>query len=214
MAETKKRSRRKRKSSKYLPLLWLLTGALLALVLVFSGNLVIDVKGIQPSSPQKTPKPPLSQEKPSSSNLPEKEKESKTIKIYLARQLEKGVRLVPYSITITETTTPMQAALEALIHATDDNDLNLIPPDTRIRQAWIKDNYAYIDLSEEFTYNAYGIQGYKLQLYQIVLTVCQFPTIKGVYFYVEGKPLRYLGGEGFPIPQPVLPPKEPFEIPY
>ncbi len=212
MAETKKRSRRKRKSSKYLPLLWLLTGALLALVLVFSGNLVIDAKGIQTPIRPKTSSP--SSEKPLPKPPAEQQAEPKTIKIYLARQLERGVRLVPHALTIPATATPMQATLEALLSARDDNDLNLIPPDTKVRRVWIRDGYAHIDFSEEFTYNAYGIQGYKLQIYQIVLTVCQFSTVKGVYFYVEGSPLRYLGGEGFPVPQPVLPPKEPFEIPY
>ncbi|MCX7882336.1 MAG: GerMN domain-containing protein [Brevinematales bacterium] len=212
MAEKTKRPRRRRKSSRYLPLLWLITGALLAVVLVFSGHIAIDTSGTLLPNKTNTPSPsPATKE--TFSSLPSSST-SKTVSLYLARQLDKGVRLVSHPITLTTQDKILQATLQALIEAKSDNDLNLIPPDTKIRRVWVKDGYAHIDVSEEFAYNAYGIQGYKLQIYQIVLTACQFPSVKGVYFYLEGKPLRYLGGEGFPIPQPVLPPKEPFEIPY
>ncbi|MFN4216038.1 MAG: GerMN domain-containing protein [Brevinematales bacterium] len=213
MAEKTKRSRRRRKSSRYLPLLWLLTGALLALVLVLSGNIAIESTAkiasqkTSQNNPSSSPKTTLPQEKKS-------QKITKEVSIYLARQLDRGVRLVPHTVSIEEGEGILQATLETLLNAREYDDLNLIPPDTKIKRLWIKDGYAHIDLSEEFSYNAYGVQGYKLQIYQIVLTVCQFSHIKGVYFYLEGKPLRYLGGEGFPIPQPVLPPQKPFEIPY
>lgn len=213
MPEKTKRSRRRRKSSRYLPLLWLITGALLALVLVFSGNIAIDTSGKIASQETSQNKPSPSQ-KPPSSQQKTSPKTTKEVVIYLAKQLEKGVRLVPHTIPLEEGEGILQATLQALLKAREYDDLNLIPPDTKIKRLWIKDGYAHIDVSEEFSYNAYGLQGYKLQIYQIVLTACQFPNIKGVYFYLEGKPLRYLGGEGFPIPQPVLPPKEPFEIPY
>jgi len=214
MAEKTKRSRRRRKSSRYLPILWLLTGALLALVLVFSGNIAIDnTRGIIPGPSVTNTSPhsaPGRVSEPTTRSAPT----SPTVTIYLARQLPKGVRLVPHTITLQNNEKTLQATLLALLSAREYDDLNLIPPDTRLRKVWVKDGYAHIDMSEDFVYNAYGLQGYKLQIYQIVLTACQFPTVKGVYFYVEGKPLRYLGGEGFPIPQPVLPPREPFEIPY
>lgn len=212
MAEKKKSTRRRKKSSRYLPLLWLLTGALLALVLVFSGNVAIEKSG--KILPLRTNQTTTSPKRDASLSRNLSEKKSREVSIYLVKQLAKGVRLYPHQITLDEDGGILQKTLEALVKARDYEDLNLIPPDTKIKKIWIKDGFAHIDFSEEFSYNAYGIQGYKLQVYQVVLTACQFPTVRGVYFYLEGKPLRYLGGEGFPIPQPVLPPKEPFEIPY
>lgn len=214
MVEKTRRSRRRRKSSRYLPLLWLITGALLALVLIFSGNLVISASGVS-SSVTNTNKSEKPQPIPSFPSSKTQERESeKTVKIYLARQLEKGVRLVSHSIIIPSDKSPLQTTLQALLNTRETEDLNLIPLDSKLRKVWITNNYAYIDFSEEFGYNAYGLQGYKLQVYQIVLTACQFENIRGVYFFIEGKPLKYLGGEGFPVPQPATPPKEPFEIPY
>ena len=207
-AEKSKRSRRRRKSSRYLPILWILTGALLALVLILSGNLVLEKDGkfVQPVKPSSGEPSPKTAQSP--------EAKTKTVKIYLARQLENGVRLVSHTITLSNTPALLQATLLALFSTRDSEDLNLIPPDTKLRRVWVEQSYAHIDLSEDFAYNAYGVQGYKLQIYQIVLTACQFDNIRGVYFSLEGKPLRYLGGEGFPVSSPVLPPKEPFEIPY
>jgi spore germination protein GerM len=64
---------------------------------------------------------------------------------------------------------------------------------------------AYIDFSEDFGFNSYGLIGYQIQVYQVVYTAAQFATVDAVYFYMEGEPLEYLGGEGYLLHNPVYP---------
>ena len=103
---------------------------------------------------------------------------------------------------------PMSDALEALFNAPTAKEANqglrsLIPPDTKLRSAWVKDGVAFISVSEEFQFNQYGIEGALAQLAQIVFTVSEFPTVKSVQFLIEGKKKDYLGAEGVWIGSPL-----------
>lgn len=103
---------------------------------------------------------------------------------------------------------PMSDALEALFNAPTAKEANqglrsLIPLDTKLRSAWVKDGVAFISVSEEFQFNQYGIEGALAQLAQIVFTVSEFPTVKSVQFLIEGKKKDYLGAEGVWIGSPL-----------
>ncbi len=41
------------------------------------------------------------------------------------------------------------------------------------------------------------------RLAQVVYTITQFPTVKGVVFSLDGEPIDVLGGEGIIIDQPL-----------
>jgi spore germination protein GerM len=102
---------------------------------------------------------------------------------------------------------PMRDALEAVIKgpSTDEskrNLLSLIPEGVRILGATVRGSTAYIDFSEDFLFNTYGIEGYAGQLRQVVWTATEFGNVKDVQILVDGKRVDYLG-EGIWIGSPL-----------
>ena len=119
-------------------------------------------------------------------------------------------KLVPKSATrlLPKSDAPMSDALEALFAAPTVAELKqgvrtLIPPDTKLRSAWVKDGIAFINVSEEFQFNQYGIDGALAQLLQVVFTATEFSTVKSVQFLIEGQKKDYLGAEGVWIGSPL-----------
>ena len=113
-----------------------------------------------------------------------------------------AVRLMPKSDA------PMSDALEALFAAPTVEELKqgvrtLVPPGTKLRSAWVKDGVAFINVSEEFQFNQYGIDGALAQLSQVVFTATEFSTVKSVQFLIEGQKKEYLGAEGVWIGTPL-----------
>lgn len=80
---------------------------------------------------------------------------------------------------------------------------SLIPAGTRLLSATVKDGVAILNLSEEFQFNQYGIEGYLGQLAQIVFTATSFSTVKSVQFLIAGQKKEYLGAEGVWIGTPL-----------
>ncbi|QTQ17448.1 GerMN domain-containing protein [Treponema parvum] len=62
---------------------------------------------------------------------------------------------------------------------------------------------AFLNFSEEFEYNPYGVEGYLGQLMQIVYTATSFSTVDSVQFLIEGQKKDYLGSEGVWIGSPL-----------
>lgn len=225
----KKKTRKK--SGKYTPLIWLLTGALIAFFISYSGSL----KNIKWPIPQKNPVSSATNglALPNITNLipmPEVPKTNaiaavKTnvvrtnvvtvtntavqngiaVKIFLANQKGKDIVLVEKQVTIPRGQSVLKDTLEALIDYRNPGLLNMVPLNSKIRKVWIKGDVAYVDFTEDFSYNSYGLTGYKIQVYQVVYTATQFAQVKAVYFYIEGKPAEYLGGDGYPLHNPIYP---------
>lgn len=210
---------KKKRSSKgkYAPLIWIVTGALIAFFISYSGSIKkplfqspdpvlqtntkpFDVKNLFGKAFSSL-KALTNQEQGHSVSATG----GTTVKIYVAEQRENTIYLSAIEKPIAAGRAPLKEAIELLIHFQDEKYLNLVPYNTRIRNIWIKKDVVYIDFSEEFGYNSYGLTGYKIQLYQIVYTSTQFPQIKAVYFYMNGKPLQYMGGDGYPVHNPVYP---------
>ena len=102
---------------------------------------------------------------------------------------------------------PMTDAIQALITGPNSEERNkglisLIPPNTRILNALVRGDTAYISFSEDFQYNIYGVEGYAAQLRQVVYTATEFPNIQSVQILIEGRRLDYLG-EGIWIGSPL-----------
>ena len=102
---------------------------------------------------------------------------------------------------------PMTDAIQALIAGPNGDEkgrglISLVPPATRILSATVRGNTAYINFSEDFQYNTYGVEGYAGQLRQIVYTVTEFSNIKDVQILIEGRRVDYLG-EGIWIGSPI-----------
>ncbi|MDR0587097.1 MAG: GerMN domain-containing protein [Treponema sp.] len=102
---------------------------------------------------------------------------------------------------------PMRDALEAVIRGPSADEakrnlLSLIPENVTILGATVRGSTAYIDFSEDFLFNTYGIEGYAGQLRQVVWTATEFGNVKDVQILIEGKRLDYLG-EGIWIGSPL-----------
>jgi spore germination protein GerM len=101
----------------------------------------------------------------------------------------------------------MQDSLNALLAGPTTEEqrrglLNLIPANAKILSCTVRGSTAYINFSEDFLYNTYGVEGYAAQLRQIIWTATEFPTVKDVQILIEGRRIDYLG-EGIWIGSPV-----------
>ncbi|MDR2048680.1 MAG: GerMN domain-containing protein [Treponema sp.] len=135
---------------------------------------------------------------------------AKTVKrqVYLIR-LDNDGGLVAARVErdLPSSDSPMRDALEAVIKGPSADEskrnlLSLIPGNARILGATVRGSTAYIDFSEDFLFNTYGIEGYAGQLRQVVWTATEFGNVKDVQILVDGKRIDYLG-EGIWIGSPL-----------
>jgi spore germination protein GerM len=110
--------------------------------------------------------------------------------------------------TVSSSDFPLTDALNALLAGPSADELSrnyitLIPSGTRLLSAQVRGSTAYVDFSEAFMYNRYGIEGYAGQLKQVVYTATSFPTVKDVQILIEGSKRDFLGGEGVFIGKPL-----------
>jgi germination protein M len=99
------------------------------------------------------------------------------------------------------------AALEALLEGPDsfEDDYGLssaVPEGTQLLDLKIADGIARVDLTSEFESGG-GSASMQMRLAQVVYTITQFPTVKGVFFSLDGDPIDILGGEGIIIDHPL-----------
>jgi germination protein M len=99
------------------------------------------------------------------------------------------------------------AALEALLEGPDsfEEDYGLrsaVPDGTQLLDLKIADGIARVDLTSEFESGG-GSASMQMRLAQVVYTITQFPTVKGVVFSLDGEPIDVLGGEGIIIDHPL-----------
>ena len=109
---------------------------------------------------------------------------------------------------IPKSDSPLADALHALFAGPSASEaeqglISLIPPGTRLLSAVVKNGVATLNLSEDFRFNRYGIEGYIGQLSQVVFTATTFPTVTAVQFLLDGQRRDYLGAEGVWIGTPL-----------
>lgn len=236
---------RRRKTGKFAPLVWIITAAVIAFFIGYSNtiknlpflqknnqtNYTFNLTNLIPPSLQS--QGGLSNQQSSSSSAgssitassassssssiisPTNNAQSVKVKIFLARRGDKEISLVEKTVLMPRTQSMLKDTLQLLIGYNDDKLMNLVPIKTKVKKVTIRDGIALIDLSEDFSYNSSGIIGYKVQINQIVYTATQFSKVKAVAFYINGKLAEYLGGDGYPVHNPVYPysylPKFPIE---
>ena len=125
-------------------------------------------------------------------------------------QIEENGRVTRKEVyrEIPRTTTPLTSALQNLLSGTNFEELNknymsMIPEGTQLISASIKNKVAYLNFSEEFLYNKYGVEGYLAQLMQIVYTATAFSSIDSVQFLINGEKIDFLGTEGVWVGSPI-----------
>lgn len=102
---------------------------------------------------------------------------------------------------------PMTDVIQALLAGPSEEErqrglISLIPPGTKMLSATVRGNTAYLNFSEDFQFNTYGVEGYAAQLRQIVFTVTEFPNVRDVQILIDGRRIHYLG-EGIWIGSPL-----------
>jgi len=154
--------------------------------------------------PAETPK----QTKPETQTPPAAPPETRDRNIYFA-QIDKDGQILQSKVTrkIPVSASPMLDSLNVLLAGPSSGELNknllnFIPQGTRVLSATVRSNTAYINFSEDFLFNKFGVEGYVAQLRQIVWTVTEFSNVNEVQILIEGRRLDYLG-EGIWIGSPI-----------
>lgn len=166
----------------------------------------------RPEEPSTTPTPkpaPVKEKEPSVSKPEQPSVQTRERTLWLVRLdadgtlvRSKTTRKLPASESpLTDT---LNTLLEGPLPAESAKGLGtLIPSDTVLLSVIVRGSTAYINLSESFQFNTYGIEGYAAQLKQIVWTATEFPSVKDVQILIEGRRVDYLGSEGIFIGSPL-----------
>jgi hypothetical protein len=112
----------------------------------------------------------------------------------------KGEQLFRSTVTIESTPSVGRAAVEALIagppsETAEDGVSTQVPDATEFLGLSIADGIATVDLSGEFATGG-GSLSERMRLAQLVFTLTQFPTVKGVLLHMDGKAVEAFSGEG------------------
>lgn len=97
-------------------------------------------------------------------------------------------------------------ALEALLAGPTEAERaagfsTAIPASTTLNGLVIEDGIATVDLSGSYD-DPSGTTGETLRLAQVVYTITQFPTVTGVHFELDGRPVTVFGGHGILLDDP------------
>jgi hypothetical protein len=117
--------------------------------------------------------------------------------------------LVPVLREIPKTEAVGAAAMQALIAGPSESELSArpamyttVPEGTRFLSLRIEAGIATVNLSREFEAGG-GSASVLGRLAQVVYTLTQFPTVKGVRFELDGVPVSSFSGEGVILDAPV-----------
>ena len=150
------------------------------------------------ASPAKTVAPAKTQAAP-----------ARTASVYFVK-IDSDGKVLRQQVTreIPKSDSPLSETLEVLFRGTSSAEASkglrsLVPTGTKLLSATVKDGVATVNVSEEFQFNQFGIEGYLGQLAQVVFTATSYPTVTSVQFLIEGQRREYLGAEGVWIGTPL-----------
>ena len=97
-------------------------------------------------------------------------------------------------------TAPMTQSLQLLMDGltSEENErglLNLIPTESKLLSAEVRNNVAYLNFNEAFRFNSFGQEGSAAQILQIVYSVTEFSTVDSVQILIEGASVDYLNSD-------------------
>ena len=142
-------------------------------------------------------------------SIPEKAAQTRKSTLFLVK-IDPDGKVIRREVVreIQQSDSPLSETLKALFAGPTEAEQkkglrSLVPKGTRLLSATVKDGVAILNLSEEFQFNQFGIEGYLGQLAQIVYTATSYPTVTSVQFLIEGQRHEYLGAEGVWIGTPL-----------
>ncbi|PIE98779.1 MAG: hypothetical protein CR988_01685 [Treponema sp.] len=134
---------------------------------------------------------------------------SVSVKLYFVKiDTDGNISRVVSKRSLPKSNSPMSDALKALFRGATEKEAgsgykSLVPSGTKLLGAKVENGVAYINVSEAFEFNQYGIEGYLAQLSQVVYTATEYSTVKSVQFLIEGQKKEFLGAEGVWIGSPL-----------
>lgn len=134
--------------------------------------------------------------------------EKNSVAVYFARSLgENTYRLDSVRRKIYESENRLEIAIAELLKGPVKNEKKLgyfseIPLATRLIEIKETPQRTVINLSEEFEAGG-GSSSMTLRLEQLINTVLDVVAEKPVYLEINGEQVKYIGGEGVSVPQPL-----------
>ena len=128
-------------------------------------------------------------------------KDTVTVNFYFMR----GEKIAATSRAVAKTQAVGAAATQLLLAGPGEKEAGMttaIPAGTKFLGLDIKNGTATVDLSKEYASGG-GSLSMMMRLAQVVFTLTQFPSVKGVSFMLDGKAIDVLGGEGIIIDHPM-----------
>ncbi len=153
------------------------------------------------------PEKPDSVETPS--DEPEQNRKVRRSKMYFIQINDDGeIGLKSIVRPVYYIDSPLTETIKTLLDGLSSSELNmglisLIPEQTELLSINLKSGTAYLNFSDSFRFNSFGVEGYNAQLKQIVYTVTEFANIESVQILIEGSIIDYMGPEGGYIGKPI-----------
>jgi spore germination protein GerM len=134
---------------------------------------------------------------------------TRAARLWFTRVDEEGaIELAPADRTLPVGDAPLRDTLAALLAGPTAVErgaglVSFVPSGTVVRSVVVTGDTAVIDFSEQFRFNALGIEGLRAQLRQVVWAATEFPTVARVQVLIEGRRVDYLGPEGAAVGSPL-----------
>ncbi len=124
--------------------------------------------------------------------------------VYWIESSKNKLTAVPIAIKAKSNDDAIASAINMLItEKPPESELySAIPANTKVLSATTKNKEIRIDLSKDFTKGG-GSASMQGRIIQVLYTATTLEPDAKVFLSVEGKPLKYIGGEGVEVPQPM-----------
>ena len=111
---------------------------------------------------------------------------------------------IPIAIKAKSNDEAIASVLNSLIgeNPPESTLYSAVPANTKVLSATTKDQEIRLDLSKDFIKGG-GSASMQGRIIQVLYTATSLEPEAKVYLSVEGKALKYIGGEGLPVPQPM-----------
>ncbi|PZV13571.1 MAG: hypothetical protein DCF20_15065 [Pseudanabaena sp.] len=124
--------------------------------------------------------------------------------VYWIESSKNKLIAVPIAIKAKSNDEAIASAINMLIteNPPESELYSAIPANTKVLSATTKNKEIRIDLSKAFTSGG-GSASMQGRIIQVLYTATTLEPDAKVYLSVEGKPLKYIGGEGLEVPHPM-----------
>lgn len=124
--------------------------------------------------------------------------------VYWIEASKNKLKAVPIAIKAKSNDEAIATSLNTLIaeKPSESSLYSAIPANTKILKVQAKGKEIRIDLSKDFTKGG-GAASMQGRIIQVLYTATSLEPEAKVYLSVEGKALKYIGGEGLEVPQPM-----------